>query len=808
MRPFLHSLRGRILASVILVHAVVTGLIAWEFVSREKSFLGSAFQRQAQTLARSLATAAAAGLVSRDRDSLDALTDSVREAPHLAFALVLDGDGRVLASTEEGLVDRVLTDADSRALLAARSPEVREHGGVVDAVMPVTLAGRVIGFVRIALSRTALEAEIRALVWKALAYTLLAIALGGVVAFLVAQAVTRRLERLSLATHAVAEGRLDVAIVPDPTLDEVGALSRDFAHMVEALRAEQARRNAAEQLLWEEKELAQVTLDSIGDAVITTDMAGQITFMNPVAERLTGWSTGEARGRPLAEVFRILDETSRQSIANPVEVVLATGTVVGLGNHTILLTRDGRELNIEDSAAPIRDREGGILGVVLVFHDVTEAHELQARMRWAASHDPLTALYNRAEFESRLAGLLARMQPGESHVLLYVDLDQFKVINDTCGHAAGDELLRRLAVEMSQTLRPHDVLARLGGDEFGVILPYTHRARARAVAEDLLALLANHRFAWEGRTFTTGASIGLVAITEPGHGVGELLAAADTACYAAKEEGRGRIVEYSEENLDFRRRAVEMDWVARLTEALDRGRFRLYFQPIVPVTGGAGTRHGEILLRLIEADGTVTAPGAFLPAAERYQFMGRIDRWVVENALGWLAGSHEDLCLSINLSGQTLADEQFLAWALERLDTLGVDCRRVCFEITETAAIAHLGRALAFMRALKQRGCRFGLDDFGSGLSSFAYLRTLPVDFIKIDGRFVRRIAEDAVDRAMVEAVRDVARVMHMETVAEYVEDAAILGVLRELGVDYAQGWAVGKPLPLEDVAPSPKKSG
>ncbi|MEO1767043.1 EAL domain-containing protein [Thiobacter aerophilum] len=800
MVRFWQSLRGRILASVILVHAALSAYIAADFVHRERILLGEQFRGQAGALARNLATSSGASLVSRDLDTLDALTGALRQVPHLAFALVTDDQGRVRASSDDSLFDQVLGDEVSRRLLSVGGPQVLEHGGIVDAVYPVEVAGRTVGYARVAFSRASLDAAISRLIWRGVGFTVLAIVLGGLVAWGVTQAVTRRLARLSTAADAVASGDLEVRIEGDEQPDEVGQLARDFRVMVQALRTERARRDELEARLWEEKELAEVTLTSIGDAVITTDVAGQVSFMNPVAERLTGWRRDEARGKPLTQVFRILDETRRVPIVNPVETVLATGQVVGLGNHTLLISRDGRELNIEDSAAPIRDRDGDILGVVLVFHDVTEAHTLQAKLRWAASHDPLTGLYNRAEFEQRLQALLEVTRPGDKHALLYVDLDQFKVVNDTCGHVAGDELLRRLALEMQAQVRLHDVLARLGGDEFGLLLPYTSATRAREIGMALLTMLQNHRFLWKDRTFTTGASVGLVTIDGPGHGVSELLSAADTACYAAKEEGRGRIVEYVAESVDFKRRAQEMDWVARLAAALDQNRFRLFWQPIRAVTGEEPLRHGEVLLRLEEEDGSLTLPGAFLAAAERYQLMGRIDRWVIETAFQWLAQHPGNLCLSINLSGQSLTDDRLLEWVKTRLKHYGVPCARICFEITETAAIANLQRAVTFMEGLRRLGCRFSLDDFGAGLSSFAYLRNLPVDFVKIDGSFVRRIVADPVDRAMVEAVRDVARVMNIHTVAEYVESEAILAMLGELGVHYAQGWAVGRPVPLDAV--------
>lgn len=798
-RFFLHSLRGRILASVVLLHAVLTGVIVLDMLARQKSFMAEELRRQAESQVRLLALNSAAPLLSNDLDQLGQLLESLERAPHLAFASIADADGRVRAATRPEWREKILDDAPSRALLTGQ-PRVLMHDGLVDAGAPVIVAGRVAGYTRIALSSRALEAELAAALRRGAAYAALAIVLGGLLAWIVMHSVTARLARLSDAADSIATGRLDLRLDPDPREDEVGRLNRDFAAMIQALREERARRDHMEANLHAEKELAQVTLASIGDAVITTDIAGRVAFMNPVACRLTGWSEKEARGRPLAEVFRIVHEESRQVIDNPVDIVLREGHVVGLGNHTVLIRRDAVEYNIEDSAAPIRDRDGDIVGVVLVFHDVTAAHEMAQKMNWAATHDSLTGLYNRAEFERRLAALVAGVTPDRPAALLYLDLDEFKVVNDSVGHAAGDELLRQLADLMKARVRETDTLARLGGDEFGVLLPDCTREQAQWVAESLLEVLQGHRFSWNGRVFVTGASVGLVAIDTPGLDPGALLAAADTACYAAKEEGRGRISVYHPQDRDFVQRARQMDWVSHINRALEARRLRLYWQPILPLTGEASRRHGEILLRMLDEHGNLVPPAAFLPAAERYHLMSRIDRWVVQESLSWLADHPEaDLAVSINLSGQSLSDDGFLDFVLERLEGTGVDARRVGFEVTETAAIDNLSRAVRFMGTLKNHGCGFALDDFGAGLSSFGYLRNLPVDTVKIDGSFVRRIGDDRVDRAMVAAIREIAHVMGLTTVAEFVENEAILAQLAAIGVDFGQGFFLARPMPLED---------
>ncbi len=568
-----------------------------------------------------------------------------------------------------------------------------------------------------------------------------------------------------------------------------------------ALERENTERRRAEGALFEAKERAEVTLHSIGDAVITADATGRVEYLNPVAEQLTGWSTAEARGRALAEVFRIVNEHTGGPADDPVARVLREGVIVGLANHTVLVTRDGGERAIEDSAAPIRDRSGQIAGVVLVFHDVSASRELAHQLTWQASHDALTGLINRREFDNRLQRALASAHgEDQHHALLYIDLDQFKVVNDTCGHIAGDELLKQLSAIKQEHLRMSDTLARLGGDEFGVLLESGPIERAQHIAESLREVIKGFRFAWEGKTFEVSASIGLVPIHAGSGGLAQLMSAADMACYAAKEAGRNRIHLYREADAELIQRHSEMLWVARLTEALEQDRFVLYRQAIVPAVATAPVpEHYEILLRLPHDDGSVIAPGSFIPAAERYNLMPAIDRWVVRALLTAEATADPaaDRVVAVNLSGASLGDERFLDFVRDELRRHQVPPGRLCFEITETTAISNLARATLFIKELRALGCCFALDDFGSGLSSFGYLKNLPVDYLKIDGSLVRNIADNPIDLAMVEAINRIGHVMGMRTIAEFVENDTIREKVCALGIDYVQGYGIEYPRPL-----------
>jgi diguanylate cyclase (GGDEF)-like protein len=464
-------------------------------------------------------------------------------------------------------------------------------------------------------------------------------------------------------------------------------------------------------------------------------------------------------------------------------------------------------------------REAGrVAGAVLLFRDVTEAQALAHRLSFQATHDALTGLVNRQEFERRLERVLSEARGNdEEYALLYLDLDQFKVVNDTCGHTAGDQLLRQVTAQLHERLRGRDTLARLGGDEFGVLLEHCPLDQALRIATELRDAVQDYRFVWEGKPFSVGVSIGLVPLSTAVGTVAAGLSAADAACYAAKEQGRNRVHLYQPDDALLATQRTQMQWVSRLTHALDANRFRLYQQAISRLgQHGSGRPHFEVLLRLLDEEGRVVEPMAFVPAAERYNLMPAIDRWVVREVISRHAAQQckapvgERPIFAVNLSGSSLSDERLADFVRGLLAEHKVPADMLCFEITETAAIANLGRAAQFIQELKREGCLFALDDFGSGMSSFAYLKQLPVDFLKIDGSFIRTMAEDRVVRAMAEAINRVAHVMAIETVAECAETAPILALLKELGVDHAQGYALARPQPLleaEAPAPAARKS-
>jgi diguanylate cyclase (GGDEF)-like protein/PAS domain S-box-containing protein len=562
-------------------------------------------------------------------------------------------------------------------------------------------------------------------------------------------------------------------------------------------------RKQAEQAVAFERERLRVTLHSIGDGVITSDTAARVTYMNPVAETLTGWSANEALGRQVDEVFRIFHSHSDEPAPNPIDFVLSTGSIGGLAHDTMLLRRDGIRIAVEDSAAPIRDADLTLVGAVLVFHDVTQARAVADQMTHQASHDSLTDLINRREFERQLAVVLDGKGPQDKgHALLYLDMDQFKIVNDTAGHQAGDELLRQVTTVLKGGLRAHDELARLGGDEFAVLLRDCPVEPALRVAEVLRQAMADFRFLWQGQLFAVGVSIGVVHFNA-GDSSAAVLSDADSACYIAKEQGRNRVYLHQHSDDDVVRRTGDMNWTTRIPAALAEGRFALYAQWIVPVQLDAtGPPHCELLLRMLDESGELVPPMAFIPAAERYGLMPAIDRWVVEHAFAAMArarvGGSSDLQFSINLSGASLNDGDFLKFVEEQFAAAAIPFRSICFEITETAAIANLARAREVIDRLRSLGCQFSLDDFGTGLSSFSYLKSLRVDYLKIDGSFIRNVARDPIDRVMVDAINRVGHEMDLCTIAEFVESDEILAMLRSVGVDYAQGYGIAVPMPLD----------
>ncbi len=569
---------------------------------------------------------------------------------------------------------------------------------------------------------------------------------------------------------------------------------RDLGDQIQALlQRSQAATDARLRML-------ERAVEQSASVILITDTRGRIEYVNRRFTEVTGYRPEEAIGRTprLLKSGEAPDEVYRELWAT-----ITSGREWRGELHN--RRKDGSLYWASETISPIRNGRGEITHFIAVQEDVTEARELAEKLKHQAAHDSLTGLINRGEFELRLAALLSatRREAGSRHALAYIDLDQFKVINDTCGHAAGDELLRQVAELMRRQLRRQDVLARLGGDEFGLLLRDCSPEMAARIMDKLHELVVAYRFGWGESHFRIGMSAGVVPITADSPDTAELLKQADAACYAAKEEGRGRVRVLREGDAGITRMSREMAWVERLERALEEDRFLLYGQRIQPLREGL-TGRIEVLLRKLGSDGRLIPPGEFLPAAERFGIASRIDLWVIGHLSAMLAEvpglRPETLSLAVNLSGPSLGDERVLRQVAELVRDGPLSRAHLTFEVTETAAITSLTSALEFMEELHGHGVHFALDDFGAGLSSFGYLQQLPIDYLKIDGRFVRNMLEDRMDAAIVRSVNDLGHALGIGTVAEFVENEAIREQLREMGVDYAQGYGIARPAPLAEL--------
>ena len=563
----------------------------------------------------------------------------------------------------------------------------------------------------------------------------------------------------------------------------------------------------AQDALFTEKENAQVTLASIADGVIRTSAEGIIEYMNSAAEKAVGVKHRDYVGKSLMEIFNIVDEKTLRTPPDPSRLSVEEGKSVMLPGYLQLIHPFHNEKqSVEVIASPIRDSDNDITGTVVVFHDVTESRSL-GKMTYLAAHDSLTGLINRREFERRISQALDNARSSkENYALCYIDLDNFKVINDTCGHMAGDELLKQLTSRFNTVVRTSDTIARIGGDEFGFLLDGCSLDWAYKLAERIRVLLEDFRFVWDNKVFHIGASIGLVSINEDSGKISDVLSAADSACYVAKQNGGNRVHKCEDNDKELVEHQGQMQWVQKIHTVLEENRFRLFFQKIEKlkkVSGESEKIHGEVLLRMLDENDQLIGPASFIPAAERYNLMPAIDRWVVDNTLRFLADNIDKLYKSldkccINLSGQSLSDDRLMNFIIEQIYKKKIPGHLLCFEITETAVIANLNAATGMIAKLRDMGCHFALDDFGVGLSSFAYLSNLAIDYLKVDGSFVRKMMNNKTDLEMVRAINQIGHTMNVMTIAEFVENEETLQTVRDIGVDYAQGYAISKPCALE----------
>ena len=593
---------------------------------------------------------------------------------------------------------------------------------------------------------------------------------------------------------------IDLSISVSPIYDDQGKvigiskIARDISHNKHIERA-----------LNHQHERLRITMNAIGEGVVTTDQHGVIDYINPVAENLLGQRLHEVLGHPVAEVMYLINDESRAPVVNPILACLADREVKLMDRQTILINQLGREIYVEDSAAPIIDNQHELIGAVMVFRDVTADYQQNKEMNYQATHDALTGLINRREFEVRLQSLLSQVSDQDArHTLLYIDLDHFKLVNDTCGHAVGDQLLKQVVGLMASCMRDVDTLARLGGDEFAVLLEHCDFNQGMRVAQQICERVGDFRFVHDNQQFRVGTSIGLVVIDKHWSDLQALVQAADASCYAAKEAGRHRVHVYQESEQQADHRRGDVNLINELEYALNEERFTLYWQQIMPVKQQSGI-HGEVLLRLKGLnDHETLQPASFLPAAERFHMISRIDRWVIRHVLQWMQQHRAELShlttLSVNISGQSLDDLHFQKDLLELVSHSQCDLTTLCFEITETAAITNLARTATFIENMRKLGVRFSLDDFGTGISSFGYLKNLQVDFLKIDGLFIENLAASPLDQATVRCISEIAKICHIQTIAEYVQNDEVQNLLIGFGIDYVQGFLRHRPAPLDEL--------
>ena len=797
-----NTVRSRLLWLAVLVQVVMLAVLIGRTTFIFEEGLLAQTEACVGRLSPALEAALIAPLLQEDVATIQSILNLAARAPGVVYLGVEDPAGVLLASVgwPKGQVfpEPNINLGGSMQMVDKR----------LDAIIPLRIENQELAHLHLGLNLSHIAQARNDLLWQAGLIAALAMFLTIVSLSMMGQLLTRKFTHLTEASELIARGELFFTPLSEGT-DDVGRMGVAFNAMAHALQQRMLDIEKTHILLVQEKELLQVTLSSIGDGVISFDLDGRVIFMNPAAEALTGWALHEALGQSADVVLHFVHGDTEFAIDNPVLICLREQSLARLDANALLLTRDGRRLFVSDTVAPIRDAQGDLAGVVLAFQDVSAKREMLEEMHWQANHDSLTGLMNRRSFEAQLGQLMETERGDDAihtdHALMYIDLDQFKIVNDTSGHMAGDELLRQVTFLMQQTLRKTDVFARLGGDEFGVLLPNCPEERALGIAHVLRESIHDFRFVWRDKVFQIGVSIGLIMLKVGMHSTAEILSAADVACYAAKEEGRNRVHVYRADDASIMNRRTQMLVASGLREVLREDRFVLMVQEIHALSAEAkqsGRRHFEVLLRLRNEHGDIMPADSFIPAAERYGIMPHIDRWVIRHALRQATNvcASGKVHLAINLSGLSMIDSQMPEFIRQEILSNRIDPHTLSFEITETSAISYLSQGVEFMRQVQAMGCTFALDDFGSGMSSFGYLKSLPVQYLKIDGTFVRDMLNDPLDRTLVETIHHVGRVMGIQTIAEYATSMAHVAALEAIGVDFVQGYALSKPELMSEI--------
>lgn len=797
-RPF--SIKNTLILSIALIHALMMTVFVFDLTQRQKTFLLEESFQTTQAITETLAINATPWVLSNDLAGLEEIIQAQSQQIHINFALLTNTAGEVLAYYHRNAEKQ--NKIGQFIKVAALSPFDKtpplhvnyDNSDVVDISVPIMLDGTHLGWSRVQMSRQHIETSVQTITWEGIIYAVIAIIIGSIAALMMGNTLTRRIYKLVATTQEIRSGKRQFTIESGRN-DELSDLEHNFNEMLHTL-------TNSEQMLSRAKEEAEITLKSIGDAVIVVKPDGTVKYLNPIAEVLTGSYRENATGHHIDDVMHIFYDDDKKPIENPVFRALREGEPVSLFNQATLISRHGETYSIENSAAPIIDPIGTIIGAVIVFHDATEQRALQKQLHWQATHDSLTQLHNRQAFEDQLDTLIANsaQHPDSQNAMIYLDLDQFKVVNDTAGHTAGDQLLKQITQLIQQALSKEAFLARIGGDEFGILLCDSTLEDAQNVAQTLLQTITKQRFFWENKAFDIGASMGIAAINGSLDKT-TIFSRADIACYIAKDKGRNRIQPYIESSEDLDQSQQILNRIRELKDAIHEKRLTLFAQEVTPLQQQQEQLHFEVLVRMLSQDGEILPPGQFLPAAERFNIMPDIDSYVIQQSFAWLQHHYQAVSLmNINISGQSLVDPKFNQNLIELLEQNRHLSNKICFEITETIAIYQMSETVKFLHQIKTYGAQLALDDFGSGFSSFNWLKNLPVDYVKIDGHFIKDVLTDPVDASMVQAIKEISDTIGIQTIAEFVENQAISQWLLETGIDYAQGYYFSQPKPIDQL--------
>ncbi len=821
------SIKSKVLLITILPMFITACLLSVTFIHERLEDTEVALKEKGQTISRYLAPALEYGILSGNHKYLEALVKNTLSIPEINSVTIMDSNQHILVrqSNHKEITDDSIKNTSPGIFFSTNIYRSEISIDEINSYDEQTTdsSHEVIGVLVVEISRDGISKAQKEIIHNGLLITLISLLLTIIMALYFSRTVISPIALLTKGIHRIRDGMLGERIYTGAG-GEIAILENGINNMSASLEIAQLReKERADETLFIEKSKAQITLEAIGEGVITTDINGYISYLNPAAENLLGVNVDYAMGKHLHdvfhvnnisktagmhlhEIFHVNNNSKPESIDYPLSKCLKEGESVRHDDPLILISTNGAEFIIRDNATPLRTRSGKIAGMVLIFHDFTHIQRISDQLTYQATHDELTGLRNRREFERRLDELIANSNfKIHEHALCFLDLDQFKVVNDTCGHIAGDALLKEISRLLHSLVRHNDLIARLGGDEFGIILVNCPIKQAVLIAENIKNTIKQYQCTWEQHVFDIGVSVGLVPVVSADCSPAEIMINADTACYIAKDNGKNRVHVYQATDHDFLKRHDEIRCLQKINQALDKGSFELYCQAIAPAAASSRKLKYEVLLRLKD-NGKLIQPADFLSTAEHYSLMPEIDRWVIKSFITLLEKNSVDMfknekhIFNINISGQSLSSDGFLDFVVKLFESTPISPHLITFEITETAAIHNYKAAINLMRQLQKLGCAFALDDFGSGLSSFRYLKELPVDYLKIDGYFVKNIETNEVNQSIVDAITRIARALNLKIIAEFVESEETRQTLEKFGIDYIQGSAIEMPVPLVEV--------